>query len=305
MPGIERSRSASEALRAPQASMNRHRDRHLLTPAPGSIVRRVLGLALPAAVALTTLAGCFGSSSNKPAGDPVAMSRSEYDMAGDLWLRQGRRREALEHALEAVKFDDENYEAAHLVALIYLDFCRETPDDCRLENAEQYARRALEIEPDFREAKNTLGVVLIHQKRYQDAIGVLKPLTADILYQTPENAWGNLGWAYLESGQLKRAIDALRRSVAAQPLFCVGNYRLGVAYERNGQPRRALEALSRAIETDDPRCKRLQVAFAARARVRMELGDLEAAREDLEQCCKMAKSTDAGKECRSMLRKLK
>jgi type IV pilus assembly protein PilF len=292
-----------ETLGARPAIMKRQKHPHPHALAPGWVGGRALALALPAA--LTLAAGCFGSSSGKPGTDPTAMSRSEYDMASDLWLRQGRRREALEHALEAAELDDDNFEAAHLVALIYLDFCRESPDECRLPEAEQYARRALEIEPEFREAKNTLGVVLIHQQRYPEAIRVLKPLTADILYQTPENAWGNLGWAYLESGQLKRAIEALRRSVAAQPLFCVGNYRLGVAYEKSGQPRRALEALSQAIETDDPRCRRLQVAFAARARVRMKLGELEAAREDLEQCTKMAKSTDAGEECRSMLRKLK
>lgn len=264
-----------------------------------------LTVALTAGIGFATLAGCFGGGSGKPGADPSAMSRSEYDMANDLWLRQGLRRQALEHALEAVELDDESFEAAHLVALIYLDFCRETPDDCRLADAERYARRALEIQPDFREAKNTLGVVLIHRKRYRDAIAVLKPLTADILYQTPENAWGNLGWAYLEDGQLKLAIEALRRSVAAQPLFCVGNYRLGLAYERNQQPRLALEAFTRAIDTDDPRCNRLQVAFAARARVRMKLGELESARADLEQCSKMAKGTDAGEECHSMLRKLK
>jgi len=233
------------------------------------------------------------------------MSRSKYDMATDLWLRQGRPREALEHALEAVELDDENFEAAHLVALIYLDFCRQSSTDCRLAEAERFARRAVEIEPEFREGKNTLGVVLIHRKRFDEAIAILKPLTADILYQTPENAWGNLGWAYLESGRLKLAIDALRRSVAAQPLFCVGNYRLGLAYERNGQPRLALEAFTRALETDDPRCKRMQAAYAARGHVQLRLGAREPAREDFERCAKMSSTTDAGKECSSMLGKLK
>jgi type IV pilus assembly protein PilF len=249
--------------------------------------------------------GCFGSGSKSPGGDPVRMSRSECDIATDLWLRQSQPREALEHALEAVQLDDNNHDAAHLVALLYLDFCRRTPHDCRLEEAERHARRALEVKPDFREAKNTLGVVLIHRKRYPEAIRVLKPLTTDILYQTPENAWGNLGLAYLESGQLSRAIDALRRSVAAQPLFCVGNYRLGLAYEQNRQPRQAEKAYTRALETENPRCKRLQAAIGARGRVRLKLGQKEAARKDLERCARMTRTTNAGKECSSMLRKLK
>jgi type IV pilus assembly protein PilF len=256
---------------------------------------------LTAAVA----AGCAASTGKGPDGDPERMSRSEYDVALDLWLRQQRPREALEHALGAVELDDENHEAAHLVALIYLDFCRRTPDDCRLKDAERHARLALEAKPDFREAKNTLGVILIHEKRYRAAIETLKPLTADILYQTPENAWGNLGWAYLDSGQTKLAIEALRRSVAAQPLFCVGYYRLGVAYHRNHQSRQALEALTQALETDDPRCKRLQAAMSERARIRLELGESEAAREDLDACVRLSRSTRAGKECAAMRSKLK
>ena len=102
--------------------------------------------------------------------------------------------------------------------------------------------------PDFREAKNTLAVVLINEHRYSDAIAVLKPLTEDILYQTPENAWGNLGWAYLQQGSFDLAIDALKRSVAAQPVFCVGSYRLGLAFEHKQELTSALDAFTRALE---------------------------------------------------------
>lgn len=264
------------------------------------------GLLLLAWGSVLGASGCAGSSANRPAGgDPERMSESENDIASDLWLRQNRPREALEHALDAVQLDEDNAEAHHLVALIYLDFCGRSADECRLREAERHARRALELRKDFREAKNTLGVVLIHEKRFGDAVSVLQPLTRDMLYQTPENAWGNLGWAYLELGRLDDAIDALRRSVAAQPLFCVGNYRLGLALEKKGQPARAAMALTQALETPEPACKRLQLAWAARARVRFQLGRTEEARSDLEQCVKLDKESRSGKDCRSMLHKLK
>jgi tetratricopeptide (TPR) repeat protein len=248
-------------------------------------------------------AGCAASSQGAAGQDPQRRSESEYDVARDLWLRQNRPREALAHALDAVELDDENADAAHLAALLYLDFCRQTPDECRLPEAEKYARRAVDARPDFREAKNTLGVVLIHQRRFQEAAGILQPLTQDILYQTPENAWGNLGWAYLELGRLDPAIDALRRSVAAQPLFCVGNFRLGLAYEKKKDLAPALEAFSRALETTG--CERLQDAYQGRARVQLRLGNAAAARADLDSCAKLSAGTAVGKECRSMLAKLK
>ena len=245
---------------------------------------------------------CAGSQRG---ADSVRQSESEYDIARDLWLRRGQVREALEHALRAVELDDENFEAAHLVALLYLDFCARSPGECRLKEAEKAARRALELKPDFREARNTLGVVLIHQKRPREAIAVLKPLSEDILYQTPEKAWGNLGWAYSEAGDLDRAIDSLRRSIAAQPLFCVGSYRLALAYERRGELAPALGSFSRALETKAPECAQLQDAWWGRARVAERLGQTDSIRADLERCIELSSSTQTGKNCRSMLDELK
>ena len=255
---------------------------------------------------LLVFVGCSSGNATGPAArDPERMSESEYDIARDLWLRRNQPREALAHALKAIELNDSNAEAAHLVALLYLDFCSQGPAQCRLSEAEKHARLALREKPDFREARNTLAVVLIHEKKYTDAIATLKPLTEDILYQTPENAWGNLGWAYLEQGSFDLAIDALKRSVAAQPLFCVGSFRLGIAFEHKQEFTSALDAFTRALETDAPGCNSLQEAFAARGRVRMKLGDSDAARTDLDRCVALSGKTKLGKECSSMLQNFK
>jgi type IV pilus assembly protein PilF len=258
---------------------------------------------------LATVLGYFAvacaSSSGEGVKDPDRMSDSEYDIARDLWLRRSSPREALDHALKAVELNEENADAAHLVALLYMDFCSRGPEECHLPEAEKHARLALKARADYREAINTLGVILIHEKRYADAIKVLKPLTEDILYQTPENAWGNLGWAQLEAGSTDAAVESLRRSIAAQPLFCVGLYRLGLAYEKRREDTAAAEALTRALETQAPGCNSLQDAFAARARIEVRLGNQEAARADLTSCAELSRKTIAGKECSSMLQKLK
>ena len=265
--------------------------------------RRVFGAIL---LLGTVATACGGRGANTPeGGDPDRMSDSEYDIARDLFLRQRKPREALEHALKAIELNEDNYEAAHMVALVYLGLCSVGKDECRLRDAEKYARLAIDAKKDFREAKNTLGVILIHQKRYDDAIGVLKPLSEDILYQTPENAWGNLGWAYLEKGRLDFAIDALRRSIAAQPMFCVGNYRLGMAHEKKRELTEALEAYTRALETEAAPCKSLQDAYLGRGRVLVRLGRSGDPQADLRKCKELSAATPAGKECSSILAKLK
>ncbi len=264
----------------------------------------MLGVLLGSCLALATW-GCPGNSNVPAGGDPERMSESEYDIARDLWLRQQKPREALAHVLKAVDLNEDNADATHLAALIYLDFCSSGSADCRLEEAEKHARAALSARKDFREAKNTLAVVLVHQKRYADAVAVLKPLTADILYQTPENAWGNLGWAYLELGQLDSAIDALRRAVAAQPLFCVGNLRLGRALEQKGQVTEALDAYTQALTTEAPGCSALQDAWLSRGKLHMKLGKSAEAASDLTRCEELSARTTAGKECRSIRTNLK
>lgn len=252
-----------------------------------------------------SLSGCAPAKGPNEGGDPDRMSDSEYDVARDLFLRQMKTRDALGHAIKAVELNDENYEASHLVALIYLSLCSTKKDECRLGDAEKYARLAVLAKEDFREAKNTLGVILIHAKRYDAAIGVLKPLSEDILYQTPENAWGNLGWAYLEKGKLDLAIDALRRSIAAQPMFCVGNYRLGVAHGKKHQWSEAFEAYTRALETEVPQCQGLQDAFLGRGQILLRLDRRADAASDLTRCKELSVATDAGKECSSILSKLR
>lgn len=286
---------------------------HLETPPATSTTRQGGGglfrrfrpcLTLLLAIGLS-LEGCSGGGARAPTVDQQKLARAEYDLATDLWLRQQKPREAMAHALRAAELDRRNPEAAHLVALLYLDFCSRPNEDCRLDAAEEHARRALTLDGELRAARNTLGVILIHQQRPAEAVDVLKPLTLDMVYSTPENAWGNLGWAYLELGKTAEAVDALERSVAAQPLFCVGNYRLGLAYEKRGDAARAIAALTRAVETEDPGCQALQAAYTARGRLLLEVGETEAARRDLELCVELSPRTPEGTECGSMLQKLK
>jgi len=200
------------------------------------------------------LAGCPGEGG--PGGsDPSQMAVAEYDLARDAFKRE-RPREALEHVQKALELDDANADAAYLGAAIYLGFCAldERSPDCRYAEAERLARLAVEAAPEMRDAKNALGVILVNQGRYEDAIAVLEPLAKDIIYASPEKAWGNLGWAYLKAGKVDEAIAALSRAVAAQPNYCVGHYWLGVAFQKKNQHQAAREAFGRALEVPAGDC---------------------------------------------------
>lgn len=259
-------------------------------------------LPLLGAALLSTLAAC-GPATPAGAAAPEVRSVAEYDLAREAF-GQGRVRQALGHVEKALELDDKNADAAYLGAVLHLSFCArdEGSPDCRFADAERFVRKALEIQPEMREAKNTLGVVLVHERRYDEAVTVLKSLTMDIQYNSPEKAWGNLGWAYLLAGRPDDAIDALRRATAAQPLFCVGHYRLGLAYEKRKEHELAVDAFTRALDVPHPDCQKMQDAFEARASAYAALGEKQKAQNDWEKCAGMTKTTPAGKRCSDALR---
>lgn len=245
-------------------------------------------------------AGCSSKGGAAPnAKSPEIQSDAEYDLAKDL-VAKGKPREALDHANKAVQLNEENDKAHYIVAAILLQFCSSNrgldAPDCKLADVEKSARAALKANPDFRDAKNFLGNVLILQKRAKEAIAVLEPLTKDPAYVQSYLAWGNLGWAQTEDGQLDLAITSLRNAIGSEPRFCVGHFRLGLAFEKKNDFASAEQSLSSAI-TADPACDALQDAWEARGRVRGKLGKATDACTDYKRCEDISKETSTGQRC--------
>jgi Tfp pilus assembly protein PilF len=220
-------------------------------------------------------------------------------LARDFFYR-GQPRSALDHCRKAIELDRENANALYFASTIHLYFCSgrlELSDpDCRLADAEAYVRRALQVNEGFREAKNTLGQILILEKKYADAIAVLEPLTKDPAFESSFLAWGNLGWAQVLAGQVDAGIESLKRATTERR-FCVGHYRLGVAYGRKGDLAAAEQALTDAVSVDAPECKDLQDAWEERGRVRVQRSKIADARADFEKCRDIAADSRAGKAC--------
>ncbi len=274
---------------------------------PSSWTHRVAAPRARAALvlALLALSACAGKT-QPGAQNPERQSDAEYDIARDLF-QKGQPRVALDHVTKAISLNEENDKAHYLKAAILLAFCSgpslfEGPD-CRLADVEKSTRAALQHNPDFRDAKNLLGQVLINEKKYRDAITVLEPLTKDPAYIHPYLAWGNLGWAQVLDGQVDAGIASLKNAVT-EPRFCVGHYRLGVGFEKKGDPGQAEQAFTNAVSVDDPSCSSLQDAWEARGRVRVKLGKANDARSDYQRCAEISKETQTGKTCVRELAKM-
>ena len=268
----------------------------------------VFGFRLGLLAAGAVCFACGGTASSGPhAQSPERQAEAQYDLAREYFYK-GSPRQALDHILKADALDDTNVKALYFTSLVYLSFCAGGSDseglaapDCKLDQAELYARKTLERDAHFRDARNDLGNIMILEGKFNDAIGVLRPLVQDPSYNAAHLAWGNLGWAQVKAGRIDDGIASLRNAVT-QPKFCVGFYRLGVAYEKKGDLASAEKSFTSALEVDSPDCKNLQDAWRERGEVRFKLGHTDQACDDVGKCHELSNSTEAGKACGALLK---
>lgn len=126
-------------------------------------------------------------------------------------------------------------------------------------------RRAVELDPEYAEARNNLGVQFLLAGNYPEAIEQLRSATA----LSP--SWGkphlNLGDALRATGAYDQAIAELQRALQLEPTLSEVHYNTGRLYseQARGIAGNEVEALQRKVQL-------LQQAQAAFARYRDMLG---------------------------------
>ncbi len=159
--------------------------------------------------------------------------------------------------------------------------------------------KALEIEPDYAEAHNSLGNALVHRGQADDGIGhyrkalEIKPDYAEAYYnlglalagrgQADEatadyrkalefkpdyvEAYSNLGNLLLDRGQAEEAIADYRKALAIKPDSVEVHYNLGIALAGRGRRDEALEHYQKALDLATARNDKA-LAEVIRARIR-------------------------------------
>ncbi|MET0342723.1 MAG: tetratricopeptide repeat protein [Polyangiales bacterium] len=245
---------------------------------------------------LNVLSACGPVSSER-----ATRAQKEYELSVGL-LGEQNIPAAFEHLFKARDLDPNNPEPHQLLGNLYLlrgDFDKS-------EQELRTAKRLAEPNPSYgapfvAEVENSLGVVLVHRQRYDDAIAILRESAANLLNRSPHLAWGNLGWAYYEKGQYTDAVVALTQAIRHQKRFCLGHYRLGQSYLALREFERAEEALTHCVEVADEGCQNLQAAWHLRGEARAHLGRRHDAVGDFERCVELSAGTATGRACQRYL----
>ena len=183
------------------------------------------------------LAGCAGSSLKT--GDTMASARALEDM-GIALVRQGNLRGGLENLLKAEELDPKNPDLHHELAIVYRDL---QEYDLSL----QHFKRALNLQPKFPEAQNNLGTLYLLMKQWDLAIEFFQKAISNIIYQTPEVAYNNMGFAYYNKGLYEKAIKSYQKALAALPAYPACYANLGLVYEKMNMYEDAINSYNNVI----------------------------------------------------------
>jgi len=165
------------------------------------------------------------------------------------------------------------------------------------EEAASEFRKALQMEADYPEAYNNLGLCLLYMKKNQEAIEALteavrlfagwhiaeanlalayaasgrhgeaaKHYEKSLAIKEQPAVWLSLGDVYAALGNLEKALEAYSKGVAANPSSSLGYQRVGVLHARRNNLEECEVALGKAVELDPHNVEAWAVLGAAAAR---------------------------------------
>jgi Tfp pilus assembly protein PilF len=182
----------------------------------------VLSLGLSLGLSQGLLSGC--------ATEPEQTTHKELDSTekavmlikiGNGALVEGDPTGALQNFARAEEEDADLPELHHSKALAY--FAKHD-----LKRAIDSARQAVKLKPNYADANNTLGKLLLEAGDYKDAVGPLNIAAKDPLYRESFKAWTNLGILNYRQNSFAQAENYLNRAVLDAPnQACIALYYRG------------------------------------------------------------------------------
>lgn len=197
----------------------------------GDIVRSVLFLLL---LTVISLSGCVPTLADN--------NKAAYHFQmGESHLRENNITAALIELTEAEKITPDDPNLLSFLGVVYYR-------KGKYEIAEQKYLKALQLKPQFSDARNFLAVNYMEMKRWDDAIAQLRLVSDDLFYQNQESAQINLGLAYLGKEDNQKALEVLRNAVAAYPRNPQARVALGRTYFAMDKNELAIDEFKKASE---------------------------------------------------------
>lgn len=212
---------------------------------------------------------------------------------GEAFLTEKRYAAALSEFYKAEKLNPKDPILHNDLGLAYM--AKE-----KIDLAVVHFQKAIQLRPEYSVAKNNLGSAYLIMKEWDKAIAILEEVTADLLYGTPHYPLANLGWAYYNKKDYKKAQHYLEEALKLQPEFFIAQLNMGRVYLATGKPRKAL-AIFEELAPKSPKNPVLLLQLGKAYRL---LGDYSSAQLTLKGALEFTEDTEVALEASRELSKL-
>jgi tetratricopeptide (TPR) repeat protein len=156
-------------------------------------------------------------------------------------LEKGDLYGALDLAQQSEKCNPRDPEIQYWLGRIYLG-------RKQLPQAMERLQRALEWRQNYPEANLALGMTFLQLKRWDEAIAQYEIVTQNELFRTPEEAYNNIGWAWLMKGDPDQAAQSFQTALSINPNYCPAHCNLGEVQAQKGNSAAAIRFFQQALQ---------------------------------------------------------
>jgi tetratricopeptide (TPR) repeat protein len=245
-------------------------------------------------LALAPLLGCATAPTAEEEERDLKKAASHFNLAADH-AENGRLELALRDLLVAASLDPGNPRIQHSLGMLYLQ-------KGKVPEAETHLLRALEIRPDYGQARFNLSTLYLNQERYEECIEHSKILYDDATW--PWRALTNWGWAAYKLGRVGEARRQLERSRDFHAPYWPTLLNLGILEAEQGHRVEAIRYFSDVLEIE-PEASAVAEANYRLAEIYVSLGKREQAVGHLRMAVVRAPSDPWGKKSEEYLKLLR
>ncbi len=245
---------------------------------------------------LLLLSACVPANPSKTDEPVLSKADRHYQYASNSYL-ENNVRVAEKDLIIALDEEPDHPDANFLMGLVYFGRFRATRAQGDFRNSERYFEKAVEVKPDYGAARNNLGTLYIEVGDWTRALETLLPLLEDRYYSTPYLAHNNIGWAYYNLQDYKRAEFHFQQAVAIEPDMCLAQSHLGEVYRAMGRTDVAVLRFDRAIS----RCPDWNEPYLHLGQIYEVQGDYELATKSYEKCYELGPEQEVGTRCGARL----
>ncbi len=202
--------------------------------------RRPTRLAVAAVAALLLGLGCASSSPSKGESSDRRKAASHMDLGVD-YPRNDRVALGLRELLIAEGLDPLNPRIQHALGTAYIR-------KLKFDEAELHLLKAVEIWPEFHDARFNLSTLYLHQERYEECIVEAKTLFDDPTYSATWRALTNRGWAEYKLGKRSDARETLEQALQFNGRYWPALLNLGILEAEQGRAVEAVGYFNRMID---------------------------------------------------------